>query len=194
MTVSSVRRSRGYNWESTIVKRLQKCGYAAYRLGGTTTSMPDIVAWPLGHGAARPWSRAYSIECKSTVNQYAYVPAEQIKRIRRFAEEFPITCFPIVSVLFRNPKTGRKISEHHVRAPGAADCGLPDVPEMRITMPPAGVQTIPVYCRAPGAWTRPGAGWLRHDGNAAAAEEMPWDLAVQPAAAGAAGKRGTGSR
>ena len=115
--VNAVRRGRGYRWEAELVNKLLGGGYAAYRLGGTTTGLPDVIAWPLISMTARQWCRSFSIECKSTASRQAYVPAEQIRRIREFADAFPIPCFPVISVMFRNEKTGRRTSEHHLREP-----------------------------------------------------------------------------
>ena len=80
-----MRRSRGYAFEKRVVNMINADNnssnnnnenrWHAVRLGGTTTTMPDIIA--------TCGKNAYAIECKSGYSQMLYVPAEQIARCHR---------------------------------------------------------------------------------------------------------------
>ena len=72
---SNTRRRRGYNWEDTISKRfnaLEK--WNAYRLGSSSTSLPDVLA------LSSSKKSAFIIEAKSGSGDRLMVPPNQIER------------------------------------------------------------------------------------------------------------------
>lgn len=72
--MTNVRRSRGYNFEYNLVKRLNIGKWMARRLGGSSTGLPDIVA------VNNTDSILLSIEAKSGTSSSIYVPNDQIGR------------------------------------------------------------------------------------------------------------------
>src|SRR5919106_2793673 len=72
---SNIRRSRGYNFEHSLVERFNRCpNYLARRLGGSSTGLPDIVAVNNEAGIL------LTIEAKSGTSDILYVPLDQIER------------------------------------------------------------------------------------------------------------------
>ncbi len=72
---SNIRRSRGYNFEHSLVERFNRCPkYFARRLGGSSTGLPDIVAVNNHAGIL------LTIEAKSGTSDILYVPLDQIER------------------------------------------------------------------------------------------------------------------
>lgn len=79
---SNIRRSRGYKYERTVVDRINAVtGWHAYRLGGTSTEMPDVLAFQKQKRDS-PCSRPimYAIECKTGGGNKLVIPAEQTDR------------------------------------------------------------------------------------------------------------------
>ena len=78
---SRARRSRGYAWEDTLVKRLNASpGWLGFRLGSPSVALPDILA--LNNG-----SRSLMvIEAKSGTGTTLQVPADQARRCARWAD------------------------------------------------------------------------------------------------------------
>jgi Holliday junction resolvase len=72
--MTNVRRSRGYNFEYNLVKKLNIGSWMARRLGGSSTGLPDIVA------VNNTDSILLSIEAKSGTSNSIYVPNDQICR------------------------------------------------------------------------------------------------------------------
>ena len=72
--MTNIRRSRGYNFEYNLVKKLNVGKWAARRLGGSSTGLPDIVA------VNNTESILLSIEAKSGTSNSIYVPNDQIGR------------------------------------------------------------------------------------------------------------------
>ncbi len=72
--LGNIRRSRGYNYEHTLVQRLNNRVWHARRLGGSSTGLPDIVAVNNTDGVL------LIIEAKSGTNDILYVPQDQIER------------------------------------------------------------------------------------------------------------------
>ena len=72
--MGNIRRSRGYNYEHTLVQRLNNGVWHARRLGGSSTGLPDIVAVNNTDGIL------LTIEAKSGTSDILYVPQDQIKR------------------------------------------------------------------------------------------------------------------
>lgn len=69
-----IRRNRGYAFEASVVAALNKDGWEARRLGGSSVGMPDVVAVNNKLGIL------YSMECKSTKSVDAYIPQDQLLR------------------------------------------------------------------------------------------------------------------
>ena len=72
--MGNIRRSRGYNYEHTLVQRLNDGQWRARRLGGSSTGLPDIVAVNNDAGTL------LTIEAKSGTSDILYVPLDQIER------------------------------------------------------------------------------------------------------------------
>ena len=70
----SIRRVRGSAWEDTVVKIIKEKGCQAVRLGGTTTTMPDVTC------SKAKTKINMAIECKSTTTDHCHVPVAQIHR------------------------------------------------------------------------------------------------------------------
>ncbi|MCP8318499.1 MAG: hypothetical protein L6N95_01560 [Candidatus Methylarchaceae archaeon HK01B] len=80
---SKLRRKRGWDWEDTLVKRLDSCySYDAFRLGGAGATLPDILA------ISNRFGKIMVIEAKSSTTDYLMVPREQIERSLRFLNSF----------------------------------------------------------------------------------------------------------
>ena len=80
--MANIRRSRGYNYEHTLVQRLNNEQWHARRLGGSSTGLPDIVAVNNDAGIL------LTIEAKSGTSDTLYVPQDQIKRCLVIREMF----------------------------------------------------------------------------------------------------------
>ena len=81
--MANLRRQRGYAWEKEIAERFNDAlGWKALRLGGTTTTMPDIMA------VNPDKSVIVAIEAKSGAGGYLYVPKEQIERCIKYINIF----------------------------------------------------------------------------------------------------------
>ncbi|MCI0564717.1 MAG: hypothetical protein MN733_40130, partial [Nitrososphaera sp.] len=72
--LGNIRRSRGYNFEHTLVHRLNSGLWNARRLGGSSTGLPDIVA------VNNTESILLTIEAKSGTSDILYVPQDQLER------------------------------------------------------------------------------------------------------------------
>lgn len=81
--LNRTRRSRGYSWEKKLVDTFNaKDGWAARRLGGSSSYLPDVIA------TNKQKSILYSIECKSGEANILYIPWDQIIRCRDITENF----------------------------------------------------------------------------------------------------------
>lgn len=80
--MTNIRRSRGYNFEHRLVKKLNKGDWIARRLGGSSTGLPDIVA------VNNRLSILLSIEAKSATGNSIYVPPDQIVRCHAITKMF----------------------------------------------------------------------------------------------------------
>lgn len=96
------RKSKGYCWEADIVKKFEKLGFVAERLGGTTTAMPDVVAHKDG------LKLIIGIECKSVSGKYACVPSGQIQRCIDETNKWGLYSFKMVILAFQFGKFGLK--------------------------------------------------------------------------------------
>jgi Holliday junction resolvase len=82
---SKLRRKRGWDWEDTLVKRIDSCySYEAYRLGGASAFLPDILA------ISNRFGKLMVIEAKSGTTDYLMVPREQVERSLRFLDSFKL--------------------------------------------------------------------------------------------------------
>jgi Holliday junction resolvase len=82
--LGNIRRSRGYNYEHTLVQRLNNGQWRARRLGGSSTGLPDIVAVNNDTGIL------LTIEAKSGTSDILYVPLDQIERCLMVRNMFSI--------------------------------------------------------------------------------------------------------
>jgi len=83
--VTKTRKSRGWRWEDTLVKRIQSCySYKAFRLGGSSQTLPDVLA------ISNRFSKILVIEAKSGTTDYLVVRREQIERSLRFTHTFKL--------------------------------------------------------------------------------------------------------
>jgi len=102
--LGNIRRSRGYNYEHTLVQRLNNGQWRARRLGGSSTGLPDIVAVNNDTGIL------LTIEAKSGTSDILYVPQDQIERCLVVRNMFGI--YPqrhiILAFKFMNKKRFRR--------------------------------------------------------------------------------------
>lgn len=81
--MGNIRRSRGYSYEYSLVKRINlKSHWNARRLGGSSTGFPDIVA------VNNKTATILSIEAKSGTGDNLYIPQDQIERCFSIATMF----------------------------------------------------------------------------------------------------------
>jgi Holliday junction resolvase len=81
--MGTIRRSRGYSYEHSLVQRLNnKKDWHARRLGGSSTGLPDIIA------VNNKKAILLTIEAKSGTGDILYVPQEQIERCILISEMF----------------------------------------------------------------------------------------------------------
>lgn len=84
--VSGLRRGRGYSFEHSIVQRINNAeNWHARRLGGTSVSLPDVMATHVGLKAPNnplhvPSTVLLSIEAKSGAGTELFVPQKQVQR------------------------------------------------------------------------------------------------------------------
>lgn len=102
--MANIRRSRGYNFEHTLIQRLDHAQWHARRLGGSSTGLPDIVAVNNDAGIL------LTIEAKSGTSDILYVPQDQIERCLVVRNMFGI--YPhrhiILAFKFMNKKRFRR--------------------------------------------------------------------------------------
>ncbi|MCD6511470.1 MAG: resolvase [Thaumarchaeota archaeon] len=83
MTSTRIRKIRGWKWEDTLVKRLNKSySWIAYRLGSSSPELPDILA------ISNKFGCMLVIEAKSGTTEQLIVRREQIERCMRFSNSF----------------------------------------------------------------------------------------------------------
>lgn len=105
--MGNIRRSRGYNYEHTLVQRLNYGYWHARRLGGSSTGLPDIVAVNNTDGIM------LTIEAKSGTSDILYVPQDQLERCMIVRNMFGIypTRHIILAFKFMNKKRFRRNNE-----------------------------------------------------------------------------------
>jgi len=101
---AKLRKSRGYSWEDTLVKRFKSAGWKAVRLGSPSIHLPDVVAVK--------GSVIVALEAKAASENTIDIPGDQISRTLDFVDMF--NAYPerkaIVAVKFLRKKrvaTGR---------------------------------------------------------------------------------------
>jgi Holliday junction resolvase len=83
--IARTRRSRGYHWEDTLVKRFNALeGWKAFRLGSPSVGLPDILA------VSTENSTIFTIEAKSGTTNSLVVPFDQIERCLRWVDTFEL--------------------------------------------------------------------------------------------------------
>lgn len=83
--IARTRRSRGYHWEDTLVKRFNALeGWKAFRLGSPSVGLPDILA------VSTENSTIFTIEAKSGTTNSLVVPSDQIERCLRWTDTFEL--------------------------------------------------------------------------------------------------------
>ena len=108
--LTNLRRQRGYSWEQKIVEKFTKLKFSTVRLGGTTTSMPDVSAHK------NDSSLIISIECKSGISDSLIVPKEQLERCIEWCGKWGLYLNKIVILAFKfarkdvkgNPRKGKE--------------------------------------------------------------------------------------
>ena len=79
------RRQRGYNWEDTLVKRLNALkDWKAFRLGSPSIALPDVLS------VNNPESIILTIEAKSGTGTTLQVPYDQIERCLNWVNNFQV--------------------------------------------------------------------------------------------------------
>lgn len=113
--VNKTRRSRGYNFEYSIVNAFNdhhSKDWTARRLGGSSTGLPDVVA------TNKRKSVCYAIEAKSGDMDILYIPRDQIERCLDITDNFLTayrTRFIVFAFKFKaNKKKGRKLQYRFV--------------------------------------------------------------------------------
>ncbi len=101
--MSNIRRSRGYNFEYKLVKKLNSGKWVARRLGGSSTGLPDIVA------VNNEDSILLSIEAKSATGNSIYVPDDQIGRCFLITEMFSVYKNRYIILAFKFMRKRRQV-------------------------------------------------------------------------------------
>jgi len=97
---NKIRRQRGYAFENWIVKKFNSIsGWGAKRLGSPSTALPDVMCVNDYH------KTIIAIEAKSTVQNYAYVPQDQIERCRDWVKMFGVYESKYVILAFKFGQT-----------------------------------------------------------------------------------------
>jgi len=83
--INKIRRQRGYAFENHIVSQFNgMCGWSAKRLGSPSVQLPDVMC------INNMYKKMMAIEAKSTVQDYAYVPADQVERCIGWVNQFEL--------------------------------------------------------------------------------------------------------
>jgi Holliday junction resolvase len=83
--IARTRRSRGYHWEDTLVKRFNALeGWKAFRLGSPSVGLPDILV------VSTKNSTIFTIEAKSGTTNSLVVPFDQVLRCLRWTDTFEL--------------------------------------------------------------------------------------------------------
>jgi len=103
--INKTRRQRGYAFESGIVKKFQAFAFwDSIRLGSPSTKLPDVMA------LNDMRNTIVAIEAKSTVQNHAYVPQDQVERCIDWVNLFGAYNTKFVIVAFKFGRTtGREL-------------------------------------------------------------------------------------
>lgn len=107
--ISRTRKSRGYNFEYSIVNAFnnhRSKDWHARRLGGSSTGLPDIVA------TNKRKSVLYAVEAKSGESNILYIERDQIERCQDITDKFLTAYenrFIVFAFKFKGKKGGRKL-------------------------------------------------------------------------------------
>lgn len=93
--LSNLRRQRGYSWEQKMIEKFTDLKFNSVRLGGTTTSMPDVSAHKDDS------SLIISIECKSGISNSLIVPKKQLLRCMDWCKTWGLYQNKIVILAFK---------------------------------------------------------------------------------------------
>jgi len=97
---NNTRRQRGYAFENHIVQMFNDIsGWNAKRLGSPSIALPDVMC------LNDYYKTMIAIEAKSTVQNYAYVPKDQIERCRDWVNMFGIYNSKYVVLAFKFGQT-----------------------------------------------------------------------------------------
>lgn len=96
---SRLRRNRGYSFESHVVKKFQSHNWKSKRLGSPSTNLPDVMA------VDNVNKRVVAVEAKSTINNLAYVPEDQINRCINWVNMLDLYNSKEVVLAFKFPAT-----------------------------------------------------------------------------------------
>lgn len=97
---NQIRRQRGYAFENHIVKLFGDLGgWSAKRLGSPSIKLPDVMC------VNNMYQTMMAIEAKSTVQDYAYVPADQVQRCIDWVNQFTLYNTKQVVLAFKFGRT-----------------------------------------------------------------------------------------
>ena len=83
--IARIRRSRGYNWEDTLVRRFNSLdSWKAFRLGSPSVALPDVLV------VNNIRSTIFTIEAKSGTGTTLQVPFDQISRCLTWTNHFEL--------------------------------------------------------------------------------------------------------
>lgn len=81
--INKTRRQRGYAFENYIVSQFNDlAGWSAKRLGSPSIKLPDVMC------INNMCKTMIAIEAKSTIQDYAYVPQDQVERCIDWVNQF----------------------------------------------------------------------------------------------------------
>lgn len=93
--MSNLKRQRGYYWETKLVEIFTNLGFHTIRLGGTTSTMPDVSAHKDDSNLI------ISIECKSGISNSLIVPKDQLVRCMEWCKTWGLYKNKIVILAFK---------------------------------------------------------------------------------------------
>ena len=141
----------GARYDRELTTALDACGYAAMRApssgSATERDLPDVLAGKASRAPVNTVLEALAIELKTTSDTTAYVDAEEVTALERFAADFGATAYLGVRFKRRNQrKAVWLVAPTDARMTDAGTFGLPeDTIEDRASMVvlPAGASTEP---------------------------------------------------
>lgn len=107
--MSNLRKQRGYAFESHIVEKFKEFNWESRRLGSPSTELPDVMA------VNNFYKEIVAVEAKSTTNNWAYVPADQIQRCIEWVKMLQVYDRKTVILAFKFPSTWITVLKKPVR-------------------------------------------------------------------------------